>query len=259
MIYITGDTHGAFDINKINPKENRQLQKLTGEDFLIICGDFGCVWDGAGNDRFWLNWLESLPWKTLFIDGNHDNFDLLKEFPTVDFQGGRAHQIRSNIFHLKRGEVYNLDGKKFFCFGGAPSHDVQYRKEHVSWWKDELPTQADVDNAVKNLDKVNWDVDYVVSHDVYEDHPSAKKYPLDLSVYGPGYLDIHKVLQGFEDKLNYKMWFTGHYHDDFKVIDEKGRPCITLFNFAEPIPGINIADFRTIVDHEDMNSKDSPV
>ena len=78
MIFITGDKHREQDIAKINPDDKFPLgQQLTADDYLIICGDFGCIWDGGKGDAFWLNWLESLPWQTCFIDGNHENFTLL--------------------------------------------------------------------------------------------------------------------------------------------------------------------------------------
>ena len=46
MIYITGDIHREQDIHKINPREFTVGNSLTENDYVIICGDFGCVWDG---------------------------------------------------------------------------------------------------------------------------------------------------------------------------------------------------------------------
>ena len=66
MIYITGDIHREQDIHKINPREFTVGNSLTENDYVIICGDFGCVWDGSTGDNFWLKWLDSLPWNTLF-------------------------------------------------------------------------------------------------------------------------------------------------------------------------------------------------
>ena len=40
MIYITGDTHGDISCFK-NPK----LNKLGEKDILIVCGDFGFIWN----------------------------------------------------------------------------------------------------------------------------------------------------------------------------------------------------------------------
>ena len=55
MIYITGDIHREQDIHKINPREFIVGETLTEEDYVIICGDFGCIWDGSTGDNFWLN------------------------------------------------------------------------------------------------------------------------------------------------------------------------------------------------------------
>lgn len=100
MIYITGDIHREQDIHKINPREFTVGDTLTENDYVIICGDFGCVWDGSTGDNFWLKWLDSLPWNTLFIDGNHENFDVLNTYPIEEYKGGKVHRIRSKVFHL---------------------------------------------------------------------------------------------------------------------------------------------------------------
>ena len=119
MIYITGDIHREQDIHKINPREFTVGDTLTENDYVIICGDFGCVWDGSTGDNFWLKWLDSLPWNTLFIDGNHENFDVLNTYPIEEYKGGKVHRIRSKVFHLMRGEVFDIDGYKFFTMGGG--------------------------------------------------------------------------------------------------------------------------------------------
>ena len=46
MIYITGDTHIPIDIKKLNTKNFSEQKTLTKEDYVIICGDFGGVWNG---------------------------------------------------------------------------------------------------------------------------------------------------------------------------------------------------------------------
>ena len=32
---------------------------------------------------------------------------------------------KRQILHLMRGEIFNIDNKSFFTFGGAKSHDIQ--------------------------------------------------------------------------------------------------------------------------------------
>ena len=42
MIYVTGDLHG--DPARLS---DRALRRLKKGDFLLVCGDFGFVWDGS--------------------------------------------------------------------------------------------------------------------------------------------------------------------------------------------------------------------
>jgi len=117
------------------------------------------------------------------LDGNHENFSHLfgGEFPLVEIYGGRAYKIRENIYYLKRGEIFTIEGQTFFAFGGANSHDKELakvsslawgrhyditpgRKEGTDWWSEEIPFQDDIDNAHRNLDRVGWRVDHVISH-----------------------------------------------------------------------------------------------
>ena len=76
MIYATGDTHGNFQ--RFAPEYFPEQAGMTKEDYMIICGDFGGVWDGGKKEERNLDWLEDLPFTTLFVSGNHENFDLLQ-------------------------------------------------------------------------------------------------------------------------------------------------------------------------------------
>jgi hypothetical protein len=68
--------------------------------------------------------LEEKPFTTLFGSGNHENFDLLAEYPVEDWHGGKVQRIRPSVIHLMRGQVYSIQGKTFFTMGGASSHDI---------------------------------------------------------------------------------------------------------------------------------------
>ena len=134
-IYITGDTHSDF--RRFRPYIFNEQLGFSGnpeDNYMIICGDFGGIWYSKDyeetqeylpeeNDR--LVKLNSYPWTTLFVDGNHDNFDRLYSYPVDDWHGGKVHRIKPNIIHLMRGESYLIEDKRFFCFGGASSHDIQ--------------------------------------------------------------------------------------------------------------------------------------
>lgn len=213
MIYVTGDTHIPTDIQKLSSKRFSDQKQMTDEDFLIICGDFGGVWCGDNEEIYWRKWLDKKNFTTLFVDGNHENFDMLNEFPRVDFFGGKVHKISEKIYHLIRGEIYNIDGRKIFAFGGASSHDKHLRIEGKNWWKEELPTKDEMDRAVKNLTHANWQVDIVITHCA----PNSIQRKVS-----PSYEEniLTDSLDGIKEKLQFEKWYFGHYHTDC-LIDEK--------------------------------------
>ena len=164
MIYVTGDTHANIDIAKLNTTRFPQQKELTKNDFVIICGDFGLCWDGSHREMWWQDWLTAKNFTTLWIDGNHENFDMLYQFPLIDKFGGKVREIAPDIYHLDRGQVLTIDGKKIFCMGGARSVDKEYRVEHISWWKEEMPSREEMERAIVALEQNNWCVDYVITH-----------------------------------------------------------------------------------------------
>lgn len=70
MIFITGDIHGNIDISKLNSKNFPEGKHLTRNDYVIVCGDFGLVWNESEEEFYWRNWLENKPWTTLWVCGN---------------------------------------------------------------------------------------------------------------------------------------------------------------------------------------------
>lgn len=212
MFFITGDTHNDIDIRKLNRK-NFNYEGLTKDDYIIVCGDFGFVWYGGRKDDWWLNWLEELPCSILWVDGNHENFNALANYPVEEWCGGKVQKIREHVIHLMRGEIYEIDGKKFFTFGGASSHDKWNRTEGVSWWSQELPTYAECEYALGNLEKHNWKVDYVITHCA----PDSVQYMINPTYY-------HDLATNFLERVNkdleFEHWYFGHYHIDQQMDDK---------------------------------------
>ncbi len=219
MLYFTGDFHGEYsryayiesDIGKV----------LTDKDYLIVCGDYGFLFyppaDTAGyiEQQHQLNELEKLPYTTLFLDGNHENFDLIESYPVEMWNGGKIHRIRSNILHLMRGQVYDIYGVRLFSMGGAYSIDKYMRKEGISWWPQELPNNEEYKEATKNLEAVGYKVDVVVTHTA----------PREI-IYRMGKApDMHDAeLTGFLEwimyEVSFKKWFFGHFHLDQDINDK---------------------------------------
>lgn len=215
MIFVTGDTHGQIDFEKLKVFSNENTS-LTKNDYMIICGDFGGVWNPLTIDKELEPYI-NLPFTVLFIDGNHENFDLLSEYQISNWHGGKVHFISDNIIHLMRGQVFDIEGLLFFTMGGATSTDKKMRIENISWWKEEEISEDDIIEANKNLEKVNYKVDYVITHACSED---CYFYPLFRLGYYKSYRE-NRVLTNFNALIDYKHWYFGHYHLDGRVDDKR--------------------------------------
>ncbi len=213
MIYITGDTHIPIDIQKLSSKLFPEQKKMTKGDYVIICGDFGGLWDGGNEEKYWVKWLKDKNFTTLFVDGNHENFSLLNSLPVMDFAGGKVHRVEEGVYHLMRGEIYNLEGKNFFTFGGAASHDRAYRTEGKNWWSEELPSTAEYEYGLENLKSHNFFVDYIITHCAPADVQNMIAAHYKQS-------ELTAFLQEIKAKTTYTHWYFGHYHRDI-ALDEK--------------------------------------
>ncbi|MBR2038083.1 MAG: metallophosphatase, partial [Lachnospiraceae bacterium] len=197
MIYITGDCHSDFvRFNKENFPEQREMTK---DDYVIICGDFGGVWnvdEESKRESWWMDW-----------------------------KGGKVHKVRPSVIHLMRGQVYQIDGKKIFTFGGASSHDISggilepddpdykrkkkeldhgwlpYRINRVSWWKQELPSKAEMEEGLKNLSVHGNTVDFIVSHCC----SSSTQALLGGGLFTPDVLTNY--LEQIRQTVTFKKWF----------------------------------------------------
>lgn len=160
MIYCIADTHG--DITRFKDK---RLKKLKKGDCLIICGDFGFIWDGSKKEKRILKKLGKKKYYTLFVEGAHENFELLQEYPITEWNGGEVRVISQRLMYLCRGSVFNIGETSLFAFGGGLlSEDEQ--AESLDLFKDAaLPSAEDIRRAINNLENANRQVDYIVSYE----------------------------------------------------------------------------------------------
>lgn len=216
MIFVTGDTHRLMDFAKLLWLA-REKPDLTKADYVIIAGDFGAVWSETTLEKD-LKPYSDLPFTVLFVDGNHDNFDLLNAYPIEVWNGGKVHIIKPDIIHLMRGQVFEIEGKTIFTFGGATSLDKGFRKKGVSWWAQERPTYEELDEGMANLKRYNNKVDYIVTHACGERalmYPPLRTRTLQMQVYPE-----NQLLSNFEDVVQYRHWYFGHYHMDGDLNDK---------------------------------------
>jgi predicted phosphodiesterase len=213
MIYVTGDTHIPIDIRKLNTTNFPEQKRLSKDDYVIICGDFGAVWDGSNEERYWQKWLKNKNFTTLFVDGNHENHLMLNEYEVEIWMGGKVHKINDSVIHLMRGQVYNIDGYNFFTMGGGESIDKMYRVEGKTWWKEEVASKEEFNEALDNLEANNWNVDYIITH-------TTSSRIMEQLVYIKENNDLNSFFNILHKDLKYKHWYFGHFHDDIDI-DEK--------------------------------------
>ena len=241
MIYVTGDCHGNF--RRFTKSERGRLPfKLTENDYVIVCGDLGLLWAKDGEFKYNLKWFSQLPFTLLWVQGNHENYNMIAEYSLEEWHGGKVrHILQDKIILLERGQVFTIEDRAFFTFGGASSHDISggildkcsltyrvdykravrgglpFRVLNESWWKQELPTEDELEEGRKNLAQVGYQVDFVISH------CGSNRLQEALERFNSGCYK-HDVLTDYfeelENKLQYKQWFCGHYHEDF-CIDAK--------------------------------------
>lgn len=222
-IFAHGDIHGQIGFNKFISACERA--GLTKEDYVVVCGDFGLVWYGRGVELKLLDKLNSQPWTTLWVDGNHENFDLLGTYKIQDWKGGKVQFIRPKVIHLCRGQVFNLLDKKIFSFGGAQSVDRCVRKLGESMWEQEVPSESDFMEGKRNLAKHNYRVDFIFSH-------TCPRFLVPLLLLG-GFEDwdlTTEYLDYFATNTEYKGWWFGHWHRYDELIDARGIKHTVLYN-----------------------------
>ena len=216
-IYITGDMHGDY-----SRFEDEQLKQLTKDDILIVCGDFGFIWATEKNgDDFeikvenrHLDELEkSIDFTLLFVDGNHEAFPRILEYPEVEMFGNKVHKIRNNIHHLERARVYRIQGKTFFCMGGAASVDKYMRIPGLSWWAEELPSKEEYDRATQSLKDCDFEVDYIITHTA----PVEVVKTMGFNPYLSQDMELMSYLSYIMEKTIFQQWFFGHWHIDESI------------------------------------------
>ncbi len=241
-VFLTGDTHGRIDFDKVR-RFRKTVEEhgdcLTREDCLVVLGDFGFVWSDppAEKDAETLEWLEACPWMTLFLDGNHENFDLLDALPVSDWHGGRIQALRPHVLHLMRGETYQIGGHSFFVVGGAHSADKAWREPHRSWWPQEVPDERERAYIARRASELDG-VDYVLTHcpPTGQYRRYKERFP---RFWGPSDEYTDWLEECVEGKFAYKKWFFGHLHMDLPL-DE---PHTTLYNEVFDLDGTGLTRF----------------
>jgi hypothetical protein len=214
MILIAGDTHGKYDIRKLNNKNLRNsFDNLPS--YLIITGDFGCPWSNDEKDpedNYLKKWYGNKPYEVIVIPGNHENYNRIQAIPKELYHGAWCHRYSKNIVIIDKNQIMELEENTFFCFGGADSIDKDGRIPFISWWPQEQATYDDFVTMKELIDRVRK-VDYVITH------TAPAKIIKEMGINDRINDATAKILDYLDDNLKFTHWYFGHMHDD-----------VTLFN-----------------------------
>lgn len=224
--FATGDVHGDwFRIwHWLEKMDFAQDENIA----VIILGDAALYWNPSKFDaeRIIKRHEENYKAHIYFLDGNHENFDLLKQLP-IDTDGV-AH-ISEHIHYLPRGFagwIHTETGKSKICVcGGADSIDKFRRVEGISWWADETITKEDI--AKIPVGSYMYVLSHCCPRSVFEDN---KVYLATLSNIPENSVwhESEDRLEELKDKILYDKWLFGHYHVD-KDLDGKHRAILNDF------------------------------
>ena len=281
-IFVTGDTHGcrrpgmhSVDgyLHRLSKESFPEQRKLSKEDYVVICGDFGGVWETnrlgfeePDTEKRCLDLLDAMPFTTLIVPGNHENYDRLmgchnealldswlyakmppgekqklrQGYPRKEWHGGYVRVLRPSVLMLGRGDIFDLNGRSCFAFGGARSHDIRggildpanfpdeksfraeykarygsmFRVRGVSWWDEEIPSEEEMEHGRKTLQA------YMAAHDRVDfvfTHTAPASDMLYLGYSSPDPVSVY--LESLRDIMQYGKWFYGHLHDNRRVMD----------------------------------------
>ncbi len=228
MIYITGDKHADFnDVFSFCKTNNTSL-----DDILIILGDSGINYYNDENDNVLKNNLAKLPITLFSIHGNHEErCENIKTYKTKIFHSGTIYYEEQypNILFAKDGEIYDFNNKKVLVIGGAYSVDKYIRLARgYRWYESEQPSEEVKQKVLKLIDENN-NIDIILTHTC-----PYKYIPIETFISGIDQSTVDSSTERFldlvEEKLNYKIWYCGHYHINKKIDKIK-----FMFNDISPL------------------------
>jgi hypothetical protein len=202
-IAFAGDWHGNGRWAVAAIEHAAQL----GAGVIVHAGDFGYEFRAA-YVRDLTRALTRLGLHLWFVDGNHEDFSLLRLYPVRE---SGLREVSERIWHVPRGHRWTWSGTTFLGCGGAHSVDRQWREPGTSWWREETITDADATRCT-----TGGPVDVLVSHDCPAGvpipglaEPAAPRFPPeDLALAN----EHRRRLRRIVDTCRPRTIVHGHYH-----------------------------------------------
>lgn len=194
MLAFLGDVHNMPHLLR----KATELAEEQGASALIQVGDLGF---GPSEFRHFEKRPLSLP--VYFIDGNHEEFELL--------QHSQPTELAPRLWYMPRGTVVQMDGKLIGFLGGAGSIDKDFRIRSGWRWD---PREQITPNDVARFDQVGR-VDILVTHTPPHSVIERNFDPLGKVQFGVSVDWTDPSAQKVELvwlKLGYPQLICGHMH-----------------------------------------------
>ncbi len=248
--FITGDKHRNFG----NVKDFCRKMNTRRKDVLIILGDAGFNYYEDARDDKLKREVSDLNITLFCLHGNKENRPQnIGTYGIRNFCGGKVYYEPKypNIYFAIDGEIYNFEGKKYMVVGGAHSVDkIRCLAEDKPFWEDEMPDEAIKAKVEESLSAENNEIYGMMTHTCPIDYIPAemfmstrqnaviKRKPRKVKSKKLFKPDIDRSTEEWlgrlEKRLEYKVWYCGHYHID-KQIDKINMMC----NEIRPLHMIN--------------------
>ncbi len=209
MIYITGDTFAdtrRFSKTKV---------KLKKGDTIIVCGNFGFFCDHDKLAEKSLKWLAKQKYTIAFLHGAIDDTAWLNNLPLVDWHAGKAARASKNVYYLPQGEVYEIEGKTLFCFGGGENLDYIGSNYTEEFYSSSILTPEVMQRAKDNLKRYHNQVDYIITHDA----PSKLRAIMQQrkQIENPIFTGFHQFLDEIWEQTKFSGWVFGKYRENHTI------------------------------------------
>ena len=238
--FITGDKHRHFNRVKNFCREMNTRRK----DVLIILGDTGFNYYDDKRDDELKKEISALNITLFCLHGNKENRPQnVGTYGLRSFCGGKVYYEPKypNIYFAIDGEIYTFEGKKYMVVGGAHSVDkMRCLEEGTPFWFDEMPDDTvkvtveqnllNEENKIYGMMTHTCPIDYLPTEMFMSTRQNAsiKRKPRKAKTKKLFKPDIDRSteiwLGELEKRLDYEIWFCGHYHID-KHIDKIQMMC----------------------------------
>ena len=205
---ISGDSHA--DVGYLQELARAADEYNVARIFVV--GDFG-FWPRTDFGRTFLEQVAKVEIPVYFLAGNHDCYqsieEILEDWHVIDDQGFIL--LSDNCWYAPRGHQWEWDGLRFGALGGAFSIDRDRRVKYVSWFPEEVLSEADVEHALQF-----GEVDIMLTHDAPQEADLPAAY---ISMGYQNQFWEHPETELNREKLSRvarawkpKMLFHGHWH-----------------------------------------------